>query len=496
MRLMKTLRAFFLCIACFAALAALAQSGPERDTQGGGRALLLELNGPIGPALSNYLVDGIDNAADEGFDLVIIEMDTPGGLDTAMRDIIKSILGSSIPVVTWVSPSGSRAASAGTYILYASHVAAMAPATNLGAATPVPVGGGSRPTPPDDAFDPGGDSAPADGKPSADGETAAEGETVADEAGPEETTGGDAAEPAPNTGGPEAKAINDAVAYIRSLAEQRGRNADWAERAVRESVSLTAERAVEKNVVDLIAVDLTGLLTAIDGRTVTTATGDVEIRSAGVAVERVGPDWRTRLLAVITSPTVAYMLLLAGIYGLIFEGYNPGAVIPGVVGAVCLLLALYALQVLPVNYAGLGLIVLGLLLMIGEVFVPSFGALGLGGIVAFVVGSIILMDTDVPGYGIPTALIGSIAAVGGSVVMAIIWMAVRARHQPIVSGREDLIGATAVAAEDFTGRGQVRVHGELWSAEAGATIRNGQSLRVNGMHGLVLEVEPLETKEN
>src|SRR6056297_394978 len=388
---MKTLRAFLLCLACFAALAALAQSDPGRDTQGGGRALLLELNGPIGPALSNYLVDGTDSAANDGFELVIIEMDTPGGLDTAMRDIIKSILGSSVPVVTWVSPSGSRAASAGTYILYASHVAAMAPATNLGAATPVPVGGGgSRPASPDDAFDPAGDTAPVDGEPAADGETAA------DETGAEETAGGDSAEPAPNTGGPEAKAINDAVAYIRSLAEQRGRNADWAERAVRESVSLTAERAVEKNVVDLIAVDLAELLTAIDGRTVTTTAGDIEIRTAGVAVERVGPDWRTRLLAVITSPAVAYMLLLAGIYGLIFEGYNPGAVIPGVVGAVCLLLALYALQVLPVNYAGLGLIVLGLLLMIGEVFVPSFGALGLGGIVAFVVGSIILMDTDVP----------------------------------------------------------------------------------------------------
>ncbi|NGX16604.1 NfeD family protein [Wenzhouxiangella sp. XN24] len=493
---MNTLRAFFLCIACFAALAAVAQGGSERDTQEGSRALLLELNGPIGPALSNYLVDGIDNAADEGFDLVVIEMDTPGGLDTAMRDIIKSILGSSVPVVTWVSPSGSRAASAGTYILYASHVAAMAPATNLGAATPVPVGGGgNRPSPPDDAFDPGGDSAPADEEPAAEGESAADGETAADEDGTQEKADGDAAEPAPNTGGPEAKAINDAVAYIRSLAEQRGRNADWAERAVRESVSLTAERAVEKNVVDLIAVDLAGLLTAIDGRTVTTATGDVEIRSAGATVERVGPDWRTRLLAVITSPTVAYMLLLAGIYGLIFEGYNPGAVIPGVVGAVCLLLALYALQVLPVNYAGLGLIVLGLLLMIGEVFVPSFGALGLGGIVAFVVGSIILMDTDVPGYGIPTALIGSIAAVGGSIVMAIIWMAMRARGQPIVSGRDDLIGATAVAAEEFTGRGHVRVHGELWTAETRGVVRSGQSLRVNGMHGLVLEVEPLETKE-
>lgn len=481
---MNTLRAFFLCIASFAALAALAQGGPAADAQGTGRAMLLELNGPIGPALSNYLVRGIEAAGNDGFDLVIIEMDTPGGLDTAMRDIIKAILASPVPVVSWVSPSGSRAASAGTYILYASHVAAMAPATNLGAATPVPVGGG-QPASPDDAADPGKRPPPRDGNSE---------ERAADE--PADEGAQDTAKPAANTGGPEAKAINDAVAYIRSLAEQRGRNADWAERAVRESVSLTAERAVEMNVVDLLAADLGELLASIDGRTVATAGGDTEIRSDGVAVERLGPDWRTRLLAVITSPAVAYMLLLAGIYGLIFEGYNPGAILPGVVGAVCLLLALYALQLLPVNYAGLGLIVLGLLLMIGEVFVPSFGVLGLGGIVAFIVGSIVLMDTDVPGYGIPTALIGSIAAVGGSAVMAIIWMAVRARRQPIVSGRDDLIGATAVATQEFSGRGHVRVHGELWTAETSRTIRSGQLLRVTGMHGLVLEIEPLENKEN
>jgi membrane-bound serine protease (ClpP class) len=342
----------------------------------------------------------------------------------------------------------------------------MAPATNLGAATPVPVGG-----------------APAESPIKDKSEDDAEGKD-------------DQTEPAPMRGGPEAKAINDAVAYIRGLAEQRGRNADWAERAVRESASLTAERAVEQNVVDLIAADMGELLREIDGRTVTTAAGEVVIRSEGLTVERVAPDWRTELLAVITSPTVAYMLLLAGIYGLIFEGYNPGAILPGVVGAICILLALYAFQVLPVNYAGLALIILGVLLMIGEVFVPSFGALGLGGIVAFVVGSIILMDTDVPGFGIPAALIGSVAAVGGSAVMAIIWFAVRARRQPIVSGREDMIGSTAVATVDFQGRGQVRAHGESWNAECSVPVRRGQLLRITDMHGLVLSVEPSESKEN
>lgn len=297
-------------------------------------------------------------------------------------------------------------------------------------------------------------------------------------------------------GGPEAKAINDAVAYIRGLAEQRGRNADWAERAVRESASLTAERAVEQNVIDLVAADMGELLRKIDGRTVSTERGDVVVQSEGLAVERLEPDWRTELLAVITSPTVAYMLLLAGIYGLIFEGYNPGAILPGVVGAICILLALYAFQVLPVNYAGLALIVLGILLMIGEVFMPSFGALGLGGIVAFVVGSIILMDTDVPGFGIPATLIGSVALLGGSAVMAIIWFAVRARNRPIVSGREDMIGAAAIAIDDFEGSGHVRAHGERWNAESAVPVRRGQPLRVTDMHGLVLEVEPDESKED
>ena len=466
---MKTLRASLISLLALFALAALSQVESPEPAGASGRALLLEINGPIGPATSNYIVRGLANAAEERADLVIIQMDTPGGLDTAMRDIIKAILGSPVPVVTWVAPSGSRAASAGTYILYASHVAAMAPATNLGAATPVPVGGAPAKPPGEEQAD---QDAPA---------------TDAEEAG-------DAAEPM--RGGPEAKAVNDAVAYIRGLAEQRGRNADWAERAVRESVSLSAERAVEKNVVDLVAADMGELLRQIDGRTVSTEAGEAVIRSEGMTVERVSPDWRTELLAVITSPTVAYMLLLAGIYGLIFEGYNPGAILPGVVGAICLLLALYAFQILPVNYAGLALIVLGIVLMIGEIFMPSFGVLGIGGIVAFVAGSIILMDTDVPGFGIPIALIGSIALLGGSAIMGIVWFAVRARLQPVVSGRDDMIGATAIATAAFEGHGYVRAHGELWSAESSVPVREGEPLRVTDIDGLVLTVEPDDSKEN
>jgi len=468
------MRAFALSAALLLTLmagAALSQQddAPASDEEPR-RGVLLEINGPIGPATSDYIVRGIERAAEERVGLVVLQMDTPGGLDTAMRDIIKAILSSPVPVVTWVAPSGSRAASAGTYILYASHVAAMAPATNLGAATPVPVGGSPPPA------------APRDGDGDKDGDK--DGETGDDEAGPREPRSA-----------PEAKALNDAIAYIRGLAERRGRNADWAEKAVREAASLTAERAVEENVVDLIAADMGQLLEVLDGRTIALDSGDVELRTAGMVITRSAPDWRTELLAVITSPSVAYMLLLAGIYGLMFEGYNPGAILPGVVGAICLLLALYAFQVLPVNYAGLGLMVLGVVLMIAEVFVPSFGALGIGGVIAFVVGSVILMDTDVPGFGLPTTLIASVALVGGTAMMGIVWFAVRATRQPIVSGREQMIGAPAEALEDFVGRGFVRVHGERWTAVSTVPVQRGQRLRVTAMHGLELNVAPLDSKE-
>jgi membrane-bound serine protease (ClpP class) len=380
-----------------------------------------------------------------------------------MREIIRAILASPVPVVTYVAPSGARAASAGTYILYASHVAAMAPATNVGAATPISIGGTESPAPASDS-----------GKDGAGGEN------------------GSAERPAPPESGTasERKAVNDAVAYIRSLAEQRGRNADWGERAVRSAASLSAQAALDAGVIDIVAPDLDSLLAQLDGRRVELAGAERTLDTKGLAFERVEPDWTTRLLAVISNPTVAYLLLLIGIYGLVFEGYNPGAVLPGVVGGISLLLALFAFQLLPVNYAGLALILLGVVLLTAELFVPSFGALGIGGIAAFVFGSVILIDSDVPGFGVPIPLIVTIATTGSLALLGIIWFALRAHRLPVVSGAEELMRTTATALEDFEREGAVLAHGERWHARSISPVGAGQSLRITKVEGLVLEVEP------
>jgi membrane-bound serine protease (ClpP class) len=434
------------------------------------RITLLAVQDAIGPATSDYIQRGIETARDSGATLVVIQIDTPGGLDSSMRDIIQAILASPVPVATYVYPQGARAASAGTYILYASHIAAMAPATTTGAATPVALGGGA-PSPP-------GTSAPA---------APEGGDETGDEAEEPQTTPSAAPEPATAS---ERKAVNDAVSYIRSLAEQHGRNADWAERAVRSADSISAQTALELNVVDLIATDLDDLLAQLDGREVVAAGRTITLATAGAVIERVEPDWRARLLAVITNPEIAYILLLIGIYGLIFEGYNPGAIVPGVVGAISLLLALFALQVLPVNYAGLALIILGVVLMAAEFFVPSFGALGMGGIAAFVFGSLILIDTDVPGFARPTGLITSVAVVAGAGLLGIIGFAMRARSRPVVSGAEELTKMTAEALSDFDSEGSVWVHGERWRALTTTPVKKGQRLRVTKVDGLSLHVEP------
>ena len=389
-----------------------------------------------------------------------------------MRAINKAILGSPVPVVTYVAPSGARAASAGTYILYASHVAAMAPGTNLGAATPIQLGGPTPPLP-----IPGRDAPAPEG-----------------EAPPEDQPGEEPPAPAQPSPTMEDKLVNDAAAYIRSLAQMRGRNADWAERAVRQAASLSAAEALDEGVIDVLAADLGDLMAQIDGRSVSLQGAPHLLESAALEVRALEPDWRTNLLAIITNPNVAYILMLIGIYGIILEFYSPGLLLPGVTGVICLLLALYAFQVLPINYAGLALLLVGVALMVGEAFVPSFGVLGLGGAAAFVIGSVMLLDTDVPGYGISWKLIGSIAAVSAAIFLTVILLLVRARQRAVVSGPEEMIGSKGRVVEWSGHEGRVRVHGEIWRARAARPLKAGKRVRVAGIDNLTLVVESDDKK--
>lgn len=422
--------------------------------QAGSTALWLDIEGAIGPASHDYIKRSLANAATQHAQLVIIRLNTPGGLDVSMREIIQEIIASPVPVVSYVAPSGARAASAGTYILYASHIAAMAPATTLGAATPVKIGG--FPDTPD----------------SSDKKT---------EKNQHEQV--NAQDPMTK------KIINDAVAYIRGLAQMRGRNAEWAEKAVRDAASLTASEAMAEGVIDLIAVDIPDLLNKIDGRIVNMQGQEITLSTQGITIQHLEQDWRTRLLAIITDPNIAYILMLIGIYGLIFEFANPGTIVSGVVGAVCLLLALFAFQVLPVNYAGLALIFLGIVFMLAEMLVPSFGALGIGGMIAFVMGSIMLLDMDIPGYGISFPLIATVALMTAGFFLAVVGMVIKARKRPVVSGREELIGNIGEVIDDFDQEGWVRVHGELWRAKTSTPLHRGQKVSVTAMKGLTLEVE-------
>ncbi len=428
-------------------------------------AVLLDIKGPIGPATSDHVSRGLEKAAEQDATVFILRMDTPGGLDSSMREIIQAILASPVPVVSYVAPSGARAASAGTYISYASHVAAMAPGTNLGAATPVQIGGpGMPPLSP----------------PKAPGNDEKETEKNAKDA---------PAESAPPSA-MRRKVESDARAYIRSLAQMRGRNVEWAEKAVKEAASLSADEALRENVIDLIADDVPDLLAKLDGREVVVQSKPRRLETSGLGVTYLKADWRTELLAVITNPNVAYILMLIGIYGLLFEFYSPGLVGPGVIGAICLLLALYAFHVLPVSYTGLALTLLGVALMVAEAFLPSFGILGIGGIAAFVIGSIMLMDSDVPGFTIAWQLIGSVALGAGGLLMLVLTLLARSRRRAVVSGPEDMIDDSGPVLDWAGNEGTVRIHGEIWRARAEGSISPGQHVRVVGIDGLTLDVEP------
>lgn len=444
-------------------LCALILCGSVGASAAPGAVVQLQVDGVIGPASADYLVRGLAKAVDEGAQLVVIEIDTPGGLDTSMRAIIKAILASQIPVASYVAPGGARAASAGTYILYASHVAAMAPGTNLGAATPVAIGMPAAPS-----------------KPTGEDKEDAQNKGEADKMPADAMT---------------AKQVNDAAAYIRGLANMRGRNAEWAEQAVREAVSLSAEEALEQKVIDYLARDLSDLLRQLDGKSLQAAGVEVTLATAGAPLISHAPDWRTRLLAVITNPSVALILMMIGVYGLFFEFSNPGSGVGGVLGGISLVLALYALQLLPVNYAGVALILLGIAFITAEAFLPSFGVLGIGGVVAFVFGGLILIDTDVPGFGIPLALIFTLALISAALILAIVGMALRARRRQQVAGDSGLVGslvAITAVRDDDPRAGWVALQGERWQVEGAAPLRPGQQVRVMAREGVHLQVSAVD----
>jgi membrane-bound serine protease (ClpP class) len=450
-------------------LASLGGSAAAAET-----AIVIPADDVIGPATADFIERGLARAEEERASVAVIELDTPGGLDPSMRSIIKAILASPVPVVAYVAPSGARAASAGTYILYASHVAAMAPATNLGAATPVALG---MPSTAPEEPDRGGQE--PSGKASENGEAGGTGKAK---------RGPNAGEAPDTSDVMKRKEVSDAAAYIRGLAQARGRNAEWAEQAVREAASLSAEEALARGVIEIIATDLDDLLRRLDGRKIETSTGERELRTQGIVVNRIEPDWRTRVLEVITNPSIAYILLLIGIYGIVFEFYNPGFVMPGVAGAICLIVALFAFHLLPVNYAGLALLLLGIGFMVAEAFLPSFGALGVGGVVAFALGSTMLIDTGLPGFGIPALIIAAVTATSALLLFGLVGMAIKARRRPVVSGREALIGAVGEVLEDCAGEGWARVQGENWRVKSDAPLERGQKVRVTSMSGLVLSV--------
>jgi membrane-bound serine protease (ClpP class) len=425
-------------------------AGEPRD------AVVIAANGAIGPGSAGYIVRSLHDAEAKHAAAIVLRLDTPGGLDSAMRDIIRGMLASPVPVLAYVAPSGARAASAGTFILYAAALAAMAPGTNLGAAAPVSLFGSSQLPQP---------------------ETTSSGQRDKTDH--------------PATGTPvdamETKVVNDAAAYIRSLAILHGHNADWAEKAVREAASLSYDSALNQHIIDLVASDIPDLLAQADGRTVIVQNRPMRLETRGLQIIYADPTWRDRLLGLLTDPSIIYLLLLAGVFGVAFELSHPGIFAPGVIGAICLLIGGYGLNLLPVDYAGLALALLGVGLMIAEAFVPAFGAFVLGGATAFVIGS--LMMFDMPGAGLPLPIIAGATLASAGLFGAALTLLVRARRRQVVIGTAAMIGLPGRIIGWTGSEGEVLVLGERWRARATQPLQPGQSVRVVDRDGLTLLVQ-------
>jgi len=406
----------------------------------------LEIKGAIGPASSYYLEEAMADALRQNAQMVLIELDTPGGLSTSMREMIQEITNSTIPVIIYVSPKGARAASAGTYLIYASHVAAMAPGTNLGAATPVNL----MPTP----------KIP------------------------------DLNSSAPST--LEKKAINDAMAYIKSLAELNDRNVSWALDAVKEAKSISAKDALRYGVIDLIAEDTNELLNKLEGRAVTVSGKSVVLRTKGSTIKTFEADWKTQLLTIITNPNIAYIFLLIAIYGIFFELMNPGGLFPGVIGVISGVIALYALNMIPFNYAGLLLIILGIAFMIAEVLIVGFGILGIGGVAAFAFGSLLLFDTETLGSGVSIPLIIAFSLVSIGFFIFVLRFLLHSRSVKVVTGIDEMVGAAAEVLESTKDGYRVRCHSEIWYATSDSVLKAGQNVQVESLSGLILHVNPIK----
>ena len=460
----QTVKAALVAAIAFAALVVSLLPGSAEESSR--LALTISLDGAIGPASASYVKDALVKAGERRAEVVILRLNTPGGLTTSMREIIADVLASPVPVIGYVGPSGAHAASAGTYILYATHIAAMAPGTNIGAATPVQIGGPLPGLP--------GGTPDKDGKDKKDGDRQTE---------PKDAM--------------TAKVTNDAVAYIRSLAELRGHNVDWAEKAVREAATLSANGALEAHVIDLIARDPAELLAKVDGRVVEVAGGKTQrLATKDAVVETIDPGWTSRFLAVITDPNVAFVLLMVGIYGLIFEFMSPGSVAPGVVGTICLLVGLYALNLLPINYAGLALMLVGIALLTFEAFNPTV-VIGLGGVIAFVLGAVMLFRVEAPGYRLSWPLIAIVVAMFTGLVLIVLGSLRRARRGPVRVGAQAMRGLSAQVLDWSENEGHVFAHGERWQARGAETFKPGDVVEVANIVDLTLMVRraPVPTGE-